>query len=209
MAVSKNKRVACKRAAFVDKDGTIVTNVPYNADTALMTLAPGAGDGLRLLQGLGYELVVVSNQSGVAHGYFPEEAVWEIRRVLEELLAAQGVALRDFLYCPHHPDGSIPRYARPCSCRKPGTAMLLDAARVHGLDLSRSWMIGDILDDVEAGAGAGCRTVLVDGGGETEWLMSPARTPTIIAQNLLEAAELIAEAGSSPSAPTGKEQQVG
>ncbi len=179
------------RAVFLDKDGTLIEDVPYNVDPARIRLMPGAAPGLRQLHAAGYLLIVVSNQSGVARGYFPEEALAGVRQRLTELLAEVGVPLAGFYYCPHHPAGQVSRYAWPCDCRKPLPGLLLRAASDFRIDLGRSWLIGDILDDVEAGRRAGCRTILLDNGHETEWVFSSKRTPDQVAADLAEAADLI------------------
>ncbi|HEX7004431.1 MAG TPA: HAD family hydrolase [Trueperaceae bacterium] len=181
-------------AVFLDKDGTLVANVPYNVEPDRMELLPGAGRALRRLQDAGYALVVVTNQSGVARGYFPPTALRAVRWRLESLLDPFGVRLDDFRACVHHPKGVVAPYARECDCRKPKPGLLLGAAVANGIDLSRSWMVGDILDDVEAGCRAGCRTVLLDGpgvGGETEWLPGECRDPDCTAGDLEAAAEAI------------------
>lgn len=184
------------RAIFLDKDGTLVENVPYNVNPALLQLTWRAGPGLQLLHQLGYRLFVVSNQPGVANGLFTETALAAVNTRLAAQLAQYGVTLDGFYYCPHSPDGTVARYAVACTCRKPMPGMLLRAAREHRIDLARSWMIGDILHDVEAGRRAGCRTVLIDNGNETEWKMSALRTPHLSAPDLFQAAALIAESGS-------------
>jgi histidinol-phosphate phosphatase family protein len=178
-------------AVFLDKDGTLVENVPYNADPARIRLAPGAPDALGLLHGAGYQLLVVTNQAGVARGLFPESALAPVAARLRALLGEAGVPLRGFLYCPHHPDGVVGPYRLRCACRKPAPGLLLRASAAHGLDLAASWMVGDILDDVEAGRRAACRTVLVDAGGETEWRAGPDRRPDHVVGSLLEAARRI------------------
>ncbi|HYD94876.1 MAG TPA: HAD family hydrolase [Noviherbaspirillum sp.] len=183
-----------KRAVFLDKDGTLVENVPYNVNPALLELTWQAGQGLQLLRQLGYALIVVTNQAGVAKGLFTETALGPLQHRLAERLAQYGVLLDGFYYCPHSPDGMVSRYAIACTCRKPMPGMLLRAAHEHGIDLSQSWMVGDILNDVEAGRRAGCRTVLINNGNETEWKMSPLRTPHFTAPNLYVAATLIAGA---------------
>jgi len=180
-------------AIFLDKDGTLIADVPYNVDPALIRPLPGALDGARALHAAGYRLVVITNQSGVARGSFPERALIAVEATLRDLLGAAGVPLAGFYYCPHHPDGSVPAYAVACDCRKPAPGMLLRAAGDLDLDLARSWMIGDILNDVEAGHRAGCRAALVDNGGETEWLPGPDRTPDLTAPDLATAARLILE----------------
>jgi D-glycero-D-manno-heptose 1,7-bisphosphate phosphatase len=184
-------------AVFLDKDGTLVEDVPYNVDPDSMQLTAGAAEGLRLLHRAGYRLFVVSNQSGVARGYFREQALVGVAGRLRTLLGQLDVPLAGFFYCPHHPEGSVAAYALACSCRKPGAELLLRAAREHDVDLGRSWMIGDILDDVEAGRRAGCRTVLLDNGHETEWLDGPRRRPDFLAPDLAAAARIIVAGGPS------------
>ncbi len=173
-------------AVFLDKDGTLVENVPYNADPAKIRLAAGAGEALRAMQAAGYRIFVVSNQSGVARGYFPERALAGVLKRLRELLVAQGVELAGFYYCPHHPEGG-------CACRKPAPGLILRAAHEHEVDLKRSWLVGDILDDVEAGRRAGCRTVLIDNGNETEWRDGAERKPDFKVADLPGAARVIEE----------------
>jgi histidinol-phosphate phosphatase family protein len=185
------------RAIFLDKDGTLVEDVPYNVNPDLLTLTWQAGPGLQMLQQLGYALFVITNQSGIAHGLFVEEALDPIQRRLTELLAQYGVQLNGFYYCPHSPDGVIGRYAVSCMCRKPLPGMLLRAASEHGIDLAHSWMIGDILNDVEAGRRAGCQTAFVDNGHETEWNLNSLRTPHLTAPNLYVAAQIIATMNES------------
>lgn len=180
------------RAVFLDKDGTLIEDVPYNVDPKQIRLTPGAVEGLRLLHGLGYRLVVISNQSGVARGYFAETALAAVEGRLRELLAEVGVPLAGFYYCPHHPQGIVAAYAVSCDCRKPQPGLIHRAAREHHIDLARSWFIGDILDDVEAGRRAGCRTILVDNGRETAWVLTPERRPHHTVADLAEAARLIA-----------------
>ncbi len=179
------------RAVFLDKDGTLIEDVPYNVNPERIVLAKGAAEGLRELHRAGYALVVVSNQSGVARGYFDKEALRRVEARLRELLAATGVPLAGFYYCPHHPEGTIPRYARACACRKPAPGLILKAAREHQIELAQSWMIGDILDDVEAGRRAGCKTILLDNGHETEWQLTPGRQPHFAGADLSQAAQIV------------------
>ena len=179
-----------RKAVFLDKDGTLVENVPYNVDPARVRLAPDASS-LRRLQAAGYRLIVVTNQSGVARGYFTEAALHHLAGHLRERLAVEGVCLDGFYYCPHHPDGVLEPYARACDCRKPAPGLLFQAAQDQDLDLAASWLIGDILDDVEAAGRAGCRAVLLDSGGETEWRPGPWRQPVATVRSLSEAVDAI------------------
>jgi D-glycero-D-manno-heptose 1,7-bisphosphate phosphatase len=181
-----------KRAVFIDKDGTLLHDVPYNVDPARIAMRAEAGPALRELRRAGYELVLVTNQAGVALGRFPEAALTRLWRAIAEQLAAEDVALTGVYYCPHHPDG-LGHYAQHCDCRKPAPGLLRAAAAAHGIDLARSWMLGDILDDVEAGHRAGCRSVLLDVRSETEWRLSPLRTPDYVAPDLRHASRFITE----------------
>jgi D-glycero-D-manno-heptose 1,7-bisphosphate phosphatase len=180
-----------QRAVFLDKDGTLVVDVPYNVDPERMLLMPGAGEALRRLSDAGYKLIVVSNQSGVARGVFAESALPAVEQRLREMLADHGAPLSGFYYCPHHPDGAVVEYAVRCDCRKPQPGLLLRAAEEHGISVRESWMIGDILNDVEAGRRAGCRTILLDNGNETEWELSKERLPDCVVSDLRDAAALI------------------
>lgn len=175
-------------AVFLDKDGTLLADVPHNVKSARMRFAPGAANALRMLAGTGLPLHVVSNQPGVAFGYFSEMALADVQRRLAQMFAQCGATLAGFHWCPHHEAGAVARYARRCGCRKPAPGLLLAAARAHRLHLRSSWMIGDILDDVEAGHAAGCRSILVNCGGETQWRLTPARIPDAIVTSVEQAA---------------------
>jgi D-glycero-D-manno-heptose 1,7-bisphosphate phosphatase len=179
------------RAVFLDKDGTLVRNVPYNVDPARIELLPHVGDGLRELQDHGYRLVVVSNQPGVAMGRFPASALARVEARVDELLAPFGVLITAYAWCTHYPAGMRVRGAVACTCRKPRPGLLLDAAATHGIALPQSWMIGDVLDDVEAGTRAGCATILVDRGNETRWRAGALRTPRAIVYDFADAVSFI------------------
>lgn len=185
MAVSACGR---RRAAFLDKDGTLVADVPYNADPARIRFLPGVHEGLRRLCAAGYLLVVVSNQPGVALGRFPLGSLDAVEARLRDEFNDVGAVLSGFYFCPHHPAGHVAAYARACACRKPSPGLLQAAAHALDVDLARSWMVGDILDDVEAGRRAGCRTVLVNNGNETEWRWSADRVPDRVVRAFDEAA---------------------
>jgi len=175
---------------ILDKDGTLLRDVPYNVDPARMELAPGAAEGLVMLRDQGYRVAVASDQSGVARGLFPEAALADVERRLRELMAGIGVPLAGFHYCPHHPRGEVERYRLRCTCRKPAPGLVQQALAFHGARPSESWMVGNILDDVEAGRRASCRTVLVS-GGETRWLPGLFRIPDYVVSDLAAAARVI------------------
>ncbi|MEW6707246.1 MAG: HAD family hydrolase [Pseudomonadota bacterium] len=185
------------KAVFLDKDGTLVEDVPYNVDPARLRFTPNASAGLKLLQAHGYLLIVVTNQPGIALGHFDRAALARLQTALQRMLADEGVHLQGFYACPH---AASPDPKRPnCLCRKPAPGLLRQGAQAHQVDLARSWMVGDILHDVEAGRRAGCRTVLLDVGHETQWQMSPLRQPHHRCRDLLHAAETIVRADASPA----------
>jgi D-glycero-D-manno-heptose 1,7-bisphosphate phosphatase len=180
-----------RRAVFLDKDGTILENIPHNIDPLRMRLAPGADQALPQLQEAGYALVIISNQPGVAHGYFDEGALRGVEARLRRMFMENGAELAGFYYCPHDPMGFVDPYRSLCTCRKPLPGLLFQAADDLNLELRVSWMIGDILHDVEAGHHANCKTILINNGNETEWNMTLPRTPDYMARNLAEAAEIV------------------
>jgi D,D-heptose 1,7-bisphosphate phosphatase len=180
-----------RRAVFLDKDGTLVEDVPPNIRPSLVRFYPGVFTALRLLEQVGFALIIATNQSGIAEGRCTESEVRRMHTYLRCRLADEGITLAGFYYCPHRAGGSVTPYAIPCDCRKPRPGLLLRAAHDFNIDLSRSWMVGDILHDVEAGRSAGCRTVLVTNGHETEWRLTEARWPDHLAPTVLAAAQLI------------------
>ncbi len=168
------------KAVFIDKDGTLVENVPYNVDPERIALAAGAQTCVSQLHSKQYRVIVVSNQPGAALGYFEESELKKVEARLRDLLPV----IDGFYYCPHLPEAG-------CGCRKPAPGMLERAAREHGVALEASWMVGDILDDVEAGRRAGCRTILLDNGNETQWRMGEGRSADYIVRDLPAAAAII------------------
>lgn len=179
------------KAIFIDKDGTLIHDVPYNVNPAFVRLREGTIAGLAKLKDAGFLLIVVTNQSGIAHGYFKEDELMRVQNKLSEMLHQSGIELDGLYYCPHHPAGKVSAFAKACDCRKPKPGMILNAAQNFNIDLSRSWMIGDILHDVEAGNTAGCKTILINNGNETEWHITDLRKPTGMAADLNEAATFV------------------
>jgi D-glycero-D-manno-heptose 1,7-bisphosphate phosphatase len=159
---TEGHHVALRRAVVFDRDNTLIVNDGYLGDPGGVVLMPGAAAAVAAARRAGFATVVVSNQSGVARGLFDEAAVRAVdQRMAEQLRAADPDATLDLqLYCPFHPQAVVPAYRQDSPLRKPRPGMLLAAARQLGLDLSRSWLIGDAARDVDAGRAAGCRTVL-------------------------------------------------
>jgi D-glycero-D-manno-heptose 1,7-bisphosphate phosphatase len=176
---------------LLDKDGTLIENVPMNVDPAQIRLTRGAGEALRRLAEAKFRLGIVTNQAGVAFGQFPETALVQVHERISTLLGDYGVPLEGFFHCPHHPDATVAAYRFACDCRKPKPGLIHRAVHALGGDRARTWMVGDILDDVEAGRRAGCRTILFDSGGETEWRDSPLRRPDFIASSFTDVVDRI------------------
>jgi D-glycero-D-manno-heptose 1,7-bisphosphate phosphatase len=185
------KRARTTRAIFLDKDGTLVENDPYNVDPARIRFYPDVRESLQAFAAAGYLLVIVSNQSGVARGFFAESALQKVETAMRDAFREMGASLAGFYYCPHDPQGSVKQYQVRCECRKPQPGLLVQAAQELDIELQKSWMIGDILHDVEAGNRAGCKTVLLDRGNETEWHFSDIRLPDLILRDMSKAASRI------------------
>jgi D-glycero-D-manno-heptose 1,7-bisphosphate phosphatase len=151
-------------AAFLDRDGVINVDHGYVGSADRFELVPGAAEALRLCRAAGYLVFVVTNQSGVARGFYDEAAVERLHDHMRATLAAEGAEVDDIRYCPHHPAGTVAAYARACSCRKPGAGMIRDLVAHWPVDLRRSFLIGDKPSDLEAARAAGIPGHLFAGG---------------------------------------------
>jgi D-glycero-D-manno-heptose 1,7-bisphosphate phosphatase len=186
-------RVAARRAVFLDRDGTLIEHVHYLTDPALVRLLPGVAEALNRLQRAGFARVIVTNQSAVGRGMLSEERLEQIHVELNRQLAAQGATLDAIYYCPDAPAGDDQTVVEN-SNRKPGAGMLFRAAADLKLDLSASWMVGDLMSDVLAGLNAGCRTILVLSGKTSAADAETFAEPTLIAPDLSAALDWILEA---------------
>jgi D-glycero-D-manno-heptose 1,7-bisphosphate phosphatase len=148
-----------RKAVFLDRDGTLNRNTHYLIDFEDFELLPGVEKALLLLQDLNYRLFVVSNQSGVARGYFTSQAVESLHGKIAAHMAGRGVRLEELVFCPHHPEGTVAEYTRDCECRKPKAGMLRYLADKYDLDITESIMVGDSLSDALAGVNAGAKGV--------------------------------------------------
>jgi len=201
------------KAVFLDRDGTVSVEMGYihEADLPRYALIPGAGEGIANMTMLGYKTVLVTNQSGVARGYYPEAQVGKVHARLAELLAGESARLDAIYYCPHHanPEGKpdtgedspgmvpakpLPELSIDCECRKPKPGMGLKAAKDLNLDLKASWMIGDKDADRGFSEALGTRFILVLSGygpKTLEKLKAKGKAPQFVAADLIEAAEII------------------
>jgi len=176
-------------AVFLDRDGTINQDVSYLSEPTRLRLLPGAAEAIRRLRAHGFLVIIVTNQSGVARGLFTEADLRRIHKRLQEELAVHGATVDAIYYCPHHPEAGMPPYRAACSCRKPATGLLEQAAKDFNVDLPRSCVVGDKASDVIMGRRAGCRTVRIvhdahSAGGED---LPVEMEPDFIAPDLLAA----------------------
>jgi D-glycero-D-manno-heptose 1,7-bisphosphate phosphatase len=177
---------------FLDKDGTLIEDLPYNVDPRRVRFVSGAGAAIRLLADAGFGLAICSNQSGVARDYYSLDDLATLGAHLHGEIGALGGDLEAMYACPHLPSGTND-WALVCECRKPGAALLELAAGDLGADLGRSWMVGDTWMDVAAGRGAGCRTILVGPEWRTAPSLPEARRPDAAVPDLTTAARIIVE----------------
>lgn len=179
------------KAVLFDKDALLNMNHPCRLSEGRCEWEPGTLEGLRLLYLAGYALIVVTHEDETAPGRFTKETIFDEEFTFRINLATVGVPLINFYHCPHHPQGRMAACAQECRCRKPNPGLLIQAADEFNIDLQQSWMIDDILDGMEAGQLAGCRTILLTNGQETDWNMTERRWPNLIATDMLEAASLV------------------
>jgi D-glycero-D-manno-heptose 1,7-bisphosphate phosphatase len=176
-------------ALFLDRDGTLIEEVGYLDRPERVQLYPWSVDAIRALNRAGVRAVLVSNQSGVARGFFSEAVVERVHARIADLLAAGGAAIDAYYYCPHHPDGKVAAYARACECRKPGRGLVDRAVRELGVDPAKSFTVGDRWLDVGLAKAVGARGILVRTGyGLTEESRPPeGLAADAVVDNLIEA----------------------
>lgn len=184
-----------KPAIFMDRDGTLSHEVGYVNHLSRFQLYPFAVDAVRLVNRSDFLAVVVTNQAGVARGYFPESLITEVHGAMTAAMTAGSARLDGIYYCPHHPSVGEPPYRQDCSCRKPRPGLLHRAEKDLGIDLARSWVIGDRQGDLALAWGVGAKGALVETGyGKGEWVYGEGkwkRPPDLRASHLLEAVERI------------------
>ncbi len=146
--MAETKKKLKRPAVFLDRDGTIIADAEYLSQPSQIKLFSKTPEALRLLRKMGFYLFVVSNQSGVARGYFSEGMVRKVHQKLQGMLKAKGAHIDAFFYCPHYPDGKVKTYSKVCNCRKPAIGMIQQAARKYPIDLKHSYVVGDKIDDL-------------------------------------------------------------
>ena len=191
---SMRESSSLRSAIFIDRDGTINKDIGYVSRLEELIIYPWAAEAIRLINESELKAIVVTNQSGIARRLYTEDILSAIHDRMKSELAREGAQVDAIYYCPHHPEIGGERYRRFCECRKPRPGMLLQAAREHGIDLARSFVIGDKASDINLAASAGARGVLVMTGYGRETIANSQRwpcEPAFMADNLLEAVKLI------------------
>jgi len=188
------------KAIFLDRDDTIIEDSGYINSPQQVKLMPTAAAALVELRRMGYKLIVVSNQSGIARGIFTEQTLTQIHERLKLLLAEHNAYLDRIYYCPYHPEGAIEKYRRDSDWRKPKPGMLLAASKEMKIDLKKSWMIGNDYRDIQAGKSAGCKTILVKSYTKTVLKQKNDPEPDFEAINLREAVNIIKRETSQKAA---------
>ena len=154
-----------RKAAFLDRDGTINVDTGYCYKVEDFNFLPNVVTGLKKIQELGYHLILASNQSGIGRGYYTERDMHDLHSYMKSELRKRGVDILNIYFCPHHPEARIEEFRKVCDCRKPECGMLLRGAHDFSLDISSCYMIGDKASDITAGKSAGARTIFVGKGG--------------------------------------------
>jgi D-glycero-D-manno-heptose 1,7-bisphosphate phosphatase len=188
-----------KPAVFIDRDGTINEQMGYVNHVSRFKILPGVPQAIRMLNRQGFHVLVVSNQSGVARGYYPMDLVKTLHQILLTRIREKKGNIDGIFFCPHHPAGSVPEFSRDCDCRKPKTGLIEQACKSFEIDLRRSFVVGDMCTDIELAHKAGLTGILVKTGyglGEIEYIL-PQKTvnPAHIAEDLLDAVRWILERG--------------
>ena len=179
-----------KKAIFLDRDGTINVEKDYIYKSEDLVFEEGTIEALKTFKNLGYILIVVSNQSGIARGYFTEEDLNIFNNNMNEILKKNGVEITEFYCCPHHPDG-IGEYKKVCECRKPNNKMIEDAIKKYNIDREKSYMIGDKTSDIGAGLKSNLKTVLVKTGYGLKDMEKVDKNETLICENLKDFSEIL------------------
>ena len=179
-----------KKAIFLDRDGTINVEKDYIYKSEDLVFEEGSIEALKTFKNLGYILIVVSNQSGIARGYFTEADLNIFNNNMNEILKKNGVEITEFYCCPHHPDG-IGKYKKVCECRKPNNKMIEDAIKKYNIDREKSYMIGDKISDIGAGLKSNLKTVLVKTGYGLKDMEKVDKNETLIYENLKDFSEIL------------------
>ena len=186
-----------KPAVFIDRDGTVNEQMGYINHLSRFIMLSGAAEAIKLLNSHQYLVIIVSNQSGVARGYYPIELVNEVHAHMRALMEKDGAIVDGIFFCPHHINGSVPEYSIKCNCRKPKTGLIEKACKAFEIDMTNSYVIGDRYSDIELAVRLDIRGILVTSGyglGDLEYVFPRLSfSPAYVAKDLLHAVRWIIE----------------
>ena len=192
------KQTKTNTAVFLDRDGTINEEVGYLDSIDKLKLFANTAEAIKMINESGMKAVVITNQSGIARGYFSEEFVKKVHKRIQKILKAKGAFIDAFYYCPHHPTEGIGAYQQSCACRKPEAGLLIAAAQDLNIDLTRSYVVGDMVKDIQVASRVGAKGILVKTGyglNTVEKDMTPGSPeisqPDYIAEDILDAVRWI------------------
>ncbi len=211
MEKDKDMKTRMNRAIFLDRDGTINVEMPnYLYKVEDFRFLPSVIEAMKLLTKTDYKLIVVTSQGGVAKGLYTEKDVHAVNRHMVGELMRHGVKVHGVYYCPHHPKGTVKEYSIICECRKPGSKLFEEAAMEFGIDLKKSWVVGNSWKDTEAGAKLGCRTIFVKTGVNWDFISNNEKSKNLLhkadyaTNSLFEAASIIKEDENESSDDSGR-----
>ncbi|MCP4179190.1 MAG: HAD family hydrolase [bacterium] len=175
------------KACFLDRDGVLIEEVNYLSSPSQINIFENSYKALKLLKDNGYIIIVITNQAGVARGYFKEDNIKIVHNEINRLLSIANLSIDKYYYCPHHPKGTLAKYSIECNCRKPAPGLILQAVEDFNIDLKQSFLIGDKMSDINSAKNAGCSSLLVKTGHGLEHIEIARNKSIPIKENIFEA----------------------
>jgi D-glycero-D-manno-heptose 1,7-bisphosphate phosphatase len=175
------------KACFLDRDGVLIEEVNYLSSPSQIHIFENSYKALKLLKDNGYIIIIITNQAGVARGYFDEDNIQTIHNEIDRLLSIENLIIDKYYYCPHHPEGTVEKYSIKCNCRKPAPGLIHQAVKDFNIDLKQSFLIGDKMSDINSAKNAGCFSILVKTGHGLEYTKTAEENNIHIKENILDA----------------------
>ncbi|HJO93299.1 MAG TPA: HAD family hydrolase [Victivallales bacterium] len=177
------------KACFLDRDGVLIEEVNYLSYPSQILIFENSYKALKLLRDNDYKIIVITNQAGVARGYFKETDITVIHKEIDRFLSLKKLSIDKYYYCPHHPEGTVPEYSFECACRKPAPGLIFQAVKDFDIDLGESFLIGDKMSDINSAKNAGCFSILVKTGHGLEHTENAQNNNIPIKENILDAVQ--------------------
>jgi len=184
------KKLQKNKACFLDRDGVLIEEKNYLSSPSDVIIFSEAIQALKILRKNGFKIIVITNQAGVAKGYYKEESIFDVHKGIDCQLAKAKLKIDKYYHCPHHLEGTVKKYSIACKCRKPAPGLILDAVKDFNIDLNKSFLIGDKISDIEAAQNVGCPAILVKTGHGLDYIEKARSKNIMIAENILKAVKL-------------------